>query len=100
MTVLSLFALAIGTLIRHSAGAIAAVLGVTLVVPPLLGLLDSYDWGHHIDDWFPTVAGRFITADHQLAGQLLTPWQGFAVFCAWTALLFVAGGWLLKRRDA
>jgi ABC-2 type transport system permease protein len=100
LTVLSLFALAIGTLIRHSAGAIATVIGVTFVVSPLLGLLDSYDWGHHVDDWFPTVAGRFITADHQLASQLLTPWQGFAVFCGWTALLLIAGGWMLNRRDA
>jgi ABC-2 type transport system permease protein len=100
LTVLGLFALAIGSLIRHSAGAIAAVIGLVLVVGPLLGLLDSYDWGAHVHAWFPTVAGSYITADHQPAGQLLTPWQGFAVFCAWTALLLAGGAVLLKRRDA
>lgn len=100
LTVLGLFALAIGTLIRHSAGAIATVIGLVLVVPPLLSLLDSYDWGEHIHSWFPTVAGGYITSDHQASDQLLSPWQGFAVFCGWTALLLIAGGYLLRRRDA
>ena len=100
LTVLGLFALAIGTLIRHSAGAIAIVIGLVLVVPPLLSLLDSYDWGAHIHAWFPIVAGGYITADHQQSGQLLTPWQGFGVFCLWTALLLAAATYLLDRRDA
>jgi len=100
LTVLGLFALAIGSLIRHSAGAIAAVIGLVLVVGPLLGLLDSYDWGKHVHDWFPTVAGGYITRVQQQPDQVLTPWQGFAVFCLWTALLLAGGAYLLKRRDA
>jgi len=31
---------------------------------------------------------------------VLSPWQGFAVFCAWTAVLLAACGYLLVRRDA
>jgi ABC-2 type transport system permease protein len=100
LTVLGLFALAIGSLIRHSAGAIAAVIGLVLVVGPLLGLLDSYDWGKHVHDWFPTVAGGFIRNVVPASDQVLSPWQGFTVFCGWTALLLIAGGYLLKRRDA
>jgi ABC-type transport system involved in multi-copper enzyme maturation permease subunit len=100
LTVLGLFALAIGSLIRHSAGAISAVIAVVLVIGPLLGLLDSYDWGRHVHDWFPTVAGSYITRVYQQSDQVLTPWQGFAVFCVWTALLLAAGSVLLKRRDA
>jgi hypothetical protein len=100
LTVLGLFALAIGALIRHTAGAIAIVIGLVLVVGPLLGLLDSYDWGKHVHDWFPTVAGGYIVAVHQASDQVLSPWQGFAVFCGWTALLLIIGGYLLRRRDA
>jgi ABC-2 type transport system permease protein len=100
LTVLGLFALAIGALIRHSAGAIAAVIGLVLVAGPLLGLLDSYGWGRHVHDWFPTQAGEYITRIHQASDQVLTPWQGFAVFCSWTALLLAAGAYLLRRRDA
>jgi ABC-2 type transport system permease protein len=100
LTVLGLFAMAIGGLIRHTGGAIATVLGLVLVVPGLLSLLDSYYWGNHIHAWFPTVAGGYITADHQQASQLLSPWQGFAVFCGWTLLLMIAAGYVLRRRDA
>jgi ABC-2 type transport system permease protein len=100
LTVLGLFAIAIGSLIRHSAGAIAAVIGMVLVVGPLLGLLDSYDWGKHVHDWFPTVAGSYITRIQPASDQVLSPWQGLAVFCVWTALLLAAGSYLLKRRDA
>jgi len=100
LTVLGLFALAIGALVRHSAGAIAIVIFLVLIAGGLLSLLDSYDWGAHIHAWFPTVAGAYITAAQQAPGQLLTPWQGFAVFCGWTALLLVAGGYVLDRRDA
>ncbi|HCU94432.1 MAG TPA: ABC transporter permease [Actinobacteria bacterium] len=99
LTVLGLFALAIGSLIRHTAGAITTVIGLVLVIFPLLGLLPD-SWGAHIHAYAPTVAGQLITADHQQPGQLLSPWQGFGVFCAWTALLLIAGGQLLQRRDA
>jgi hypothetical protein len=99
LTVLGLFALAIGSLIRHTAGAITTVIGLVLVIFPLTGLLPS-SWGAHIHAYMPTIAGMLITADKQTSGQLLSPWQGFGVFCAWTALLLIAGGYLLKRRDA
>ena len=99
LTVLGLFALAIGSMIRHTAGAITTVIGLVLVIFPLLGLLPD-SWGAHIHAYAPTVAGQLITADHQQPGQLLSPWQGFGVFCAWTALLLIAGGLLLQRRDA
>jgi ABC-type transport system involved in multi-copper enzyme maturation permease subunit len=36
----------------------------------------------------------------QGADQVLTPWQGFAVLCGWTALLLAAAFYLLRRRDA
>jgi ABC-2 type transport system permease protein len=98
--VLGLFALAIGALIRHTAGGIAIVIGLVLVVGPLLGLLDPYSWGKHVHSWFPTVAGSFITSVQPQDYQTLSPWQGFGVFCGWTALLLVIGGYLLRRRDA
>jgi ABC-type transport system involved in multi-copper enzyme maturation permease subunit len=101
LTVLGLFAMAIGALIRHTAGAIAAVIGLVLVIFPLAALL-PYSWGAHIHAYLPTVAGLLITSDHpdSAAAQLLSPWQGFGVFCAWTALLLAAALFLLQRRDA
>jgi ABC-type transport system involved in multi-copper enzyme maturation permease subunit len=99
LTVLGLFALAIGGLIRHTAGAITAVIGMVLVIFPLADLLPG-SWGAHVHAYLPTVAGQLITADKPASGQLLSAWQGFGVFCAWTALLLAAATYLLQRRDA
>jgi ABC-type transport system involved in multi-copper enzyme maturation permease subunit len=99
LTVLGLFALAIGTLLRHTAGAITTVIGIVLVLPILSGLLPS-SWGAHINAYLPEQAGSLIYAPGRAAGQLLSAWQGFGIFCLWTAVLLVAGGYLLKRRDA
>ena len=99
LTVLGLFALAIGALLRHTAGAITTVIGVVLVLPILSGLLPG-TWGAHINAYLPEQAGSMITHAHQQSSDLLSPWQGFGVFCVWTAILLVAAEYLLRRRDA
>ena len=63
---------AIGSLIRHTAGAVTTVIGLVLVIFNLTGLL-PYSWGAHIHAYMPTVAGVLITQDKEQAGQLLSP---------------------------
>ena len=99
LIVLGLLALAIGTMIRHTAGAIATVIGIVFVLPILSGLLPG-SWGAHINAYLPEQAGTLITHTHEVSGDLLSPWQGFGVLCIWTALLLAAAGYLLARRDA
>jgi hypothetical protein len=99
LSVLGLFAMAIGALIRHTAGAISTVIGVVFVLPILAGLLPG-SWGAHINAYLPEQAGSLIDQAHETSGQLLSPWQGFGVFCLWTALLLAVAGYLLVRRDA
>jgi ABC-2 type transport system permease protein len=99
LTVLGIFALAIGALIRHTAGAISTVIGVILVLPILAGLLPS-SWGAHINAYLPEQAGSLISHAQETPSDLLSPWQGFGVFCIWTLLLLAAAAYLLDRRDA
>jgi ABC-2 type transport system permease protein len=99
LTVLGLLALAVGALIRHTAGAISTVIGVVLVLPILSGLLPG-SWGAHINAYLPQQAGMLISHAHKQAGDLLSAWQGFGVLCIWTALLLAVGIYLLRRRDA
>ena len=99
LTVLGLFALAIGGLIRHTAGAIATVIALVLVIPPLITLIPG-TIANHIHGYLPTVAGQLIGQSSQQPADVLSPWQGFGVFCLWTAVLLAACGWLLLRRDA
>jgi ABC-2 type transport system permease protein len=99
LTVLGLFSLAIGGLIRHTAGAIATVIALVLVVPPLISLIPG-TIANHIHGYLPTIAGTLVAQTSQQPGDVLSPWQGFGVFCLWTAVLLGACGYLLMHRDA
>jgi len=96
---LGVFAIAIGALVRHTAGAITAIIGFVLVLSPLALLLPG-DWGRYVYAYLPTNAGQRIATTVQGPTDLLTAWQGFGVFALWTIALIVAAGYLLKRRDA
>ena len=99
LAVLGLFSLAFGAILRHTAGAITAVLGLVLIVSNLTGLLPD-SWGHHINAWMPTNAGQLILQAQRAPDDLLGPWQGLAVFAGWTALLLVVAAVLFRTRDA
>ncbi|MET7392504.1 ABC transporter permease [Dactylosporangium sp. NPDC005572] len=99
MAVLGLFSLAVGAIVRYTAGAITAVLGLILIVSNLTSLLPG-SWGAHVNAWMPTNAGQLIFQPTVSADALLTPWQGLAVFAGWTALLLATASYLFKHRDA
>jgi ABC-2 type transport system permease protein len=96
---LALFALAIGQLIRHTAGAITAVIGLVLVLVPLSSLIPGKA-GKYVSAYLPTNAGHQITVTTMTPDMLLGPWQGLGIFALWTAALMALAGWLLVRRDA
>jgi ABC-type transport system involved in multi-copper enzyme maturation permease subunit len=99
LTVLGLFALAIGALLRQTAAGITGVVGFVLVLAPLAQLLPG-SLGKHVHAYLPSEAGQLIARAHQNKDDLLSPWQGFGVFCLWTAVLLLAAAYFLKRRDA
>jgi ABC-type transport system involved in multi-copper enzyme maturation permease subunit len=98
-TVLALFSFAVGAVIRHTAGAITAVLGLVLVISGLTGLLPG-TWGSRINAWMPTNAGQLILVPQAGPDPLLTPWQGMAVFAGWTAVVLLLAAALFATRDA
>jgi ABC-type transport system involved in multi-copper enzyme maturation permease subunit len=101
LAVLGLLALGLGTLIRRTAGAVAAVVGLIIILPVLVqGLPPS--WQSAITRYLPSVAGQAVIGRTRFAppGQLLTPWAGFALFCAYTAAVLIAAALTLTRRDA
>jgi ABC-2 type transport system permease protein len=99
LAMLGLFALAIGAIVRHTAGGITGVIGFVLVLAPLAQLLPG-SIGDHIHAYLPSEAGHLIAQARQGQDDLLTPWQGYGVFALWTALLLAVAAVLLKRRDA
>lgn len=99
LAMLGLFSVAIGQLIRHSAGAICTVIGLVLVLVPISGLLPG-TVGKHISAYLPTNAGSLLLSAQPKDNQLLTAWQGYGVFALWVAVLLAVAGWLLVKRDA
>lgn len=98
LTLIGLLGSAFGWLLRNTAGGIAALLGLLLVVPVLFGNLLG-TWGKDVGRFLPGTAGEaFISSargDHMLA-----PWTGLAVMAAWVAVGLVAAAVQLRRRDA
>jgi ABC-2 type transport system permease protein len=99
LAVLGIFSLSIGTLLRHTAAGISTVIGIVFVLP-IIGAFLPGDWGKHVRDYLPSAAGEMITRAQQGPDQVLSPWQGFGVFCIWTAVLLVLAAYFLRRRDA
>ena len=99
LAMLGLFALAIGAIVRHPAAGITGVIGFVLVLSPLANLLPG-EIGDRVHAYLPSEAGHLIAQARQAPNDLLTPWQGYGVFCLWTAVLLVIAAVLLKRRDA
>lgn len=97
LTGITLLALGIGALVRHSAGGIAVVLGLIIVLPILTQVpLDFIDT---IAPYFPSAAGERIVMG-EMDGAVLTPWQGYGVFMIYVVAALAAAGVLLRRRDA
>jgi hypothetical protein len=94
-----LFGLGLGAIIRHSAGAIAAVV-VAIFALPLLLLPLPDSMRNDIVKFLPEqIAGSGITAV-QPEANTLSPWVGLGLLCLYAAILLGVGAFLLARRDA
>ncbi|MGI5268495.1 ABC transporter permease [Nonomuraea sp. CA-218870] len=97
LTACGLFGLGLGTLIRHTAGAIVSAIGLIMVLPPMMTQLPGA-WGTTVADYFTTNAGLLIVSNQDNGS--LGPWSGFAVYLAWVTAAMLAGAVLMRRRDA
>jgi len=98
LTVLSVLALALGFLIRNTAGAITALFAILIVVPAVAAALPD-TWQRNIVPYLPSSAGQAVYMTHQVPNSL-HPWNGFALFCGYTAVAVAGAAFALRRRDA
>jgi ABC-2 type transport system permease protein len=98
LTLLGLFGLGLGAVIRSSAGAVATLFGV-LFVPSLIMTLLPQSWQDTIGPYLPLQAGETIYTVQQQTGTL-GPWAGFGVFSLYAAAALAAGFLLISHRDA
>lgn len=94
---IALAGLGLGALIRHTAGAICAIVGVVFVLPLVLLPLGASGLAEQLTP--EQIAENSITAV-KLTGGALSPALGFAVLCLYVAAALAAGAWAVARRDA
>jgi len=98
LAVLGALGLGLGAILRRTAGAIATLVGLLLILPILVSFLPS-PWSDDLRKWLPAPAGQSIFHTRTDLTDL-SPWVGFAVLCAWAAGALIVGAIVLYRRDA
>jgi hypothetical protein len=98
LVVLGLLALGIGVIVRHTAGAITTFVAAVLVLPLLVSALPS-SLANGIEKFLPFTIGQTMKAVTPQASSF-SPWVGLVILVGYTAVVLVAGGWLLVKRDA
>lgn len=97
LCVVGMLALGIAALVRHTAGAISAYVGVILVLPIIVSAIPG-SLQHQIERLLPLEIGSAMIGD---AGPgAFGPWAGLLIICGYAVLVLALGTVALVRRDA
>jgi hypothetical protein len=105
LAVLGLLALGLATIIRHTAGAISAFVGVVLVLPLIVQALPA-SLSNAVARYLPANIGLVMLSTNDVpaasreVAYAFSPWVGFALLVLYTAVILGIGCWVLVRRDA
>ncbi len=97
LSAIALLGLALGSIIRNTAGAIAAL--PALIYLPLVVLTLPHPWNDTIGRFTLLMAAYQLVSEHSHAELLSRP-LSLAVVVAWTAAGLLTAGVLVQRRDA
>jgi ABC-2 type transport system permease protein len=94
-----LIGLGLGAVIRHTAGAISALVGVLFVLPLILVPLGT-SIQNSVGQFMPMIIAENSLTAVKPVPHSLSPGLGFAVLCLYAVAALAIGGWALARRDA
>jgi ABC-2 type transport system permease protein len=100
LAAVSVFALGLGTILRSSAGGIAAALGVLLLLPTIVMVIAGVtqaEWASNLLPYLLSSAGESLILPSDGG---LEQWQSGLVVAAWALVPLAGGAALLARRDA
>lgn len=98
LVLIGVIAVALGTALRRTAGAVAVLFTVLLVLPGLVTLLPA-PWNNDITLYLPNSAAAAMSAVVRFP-NLLSPTVGLLVLCAYTAATLGIAVVILTCRDA
>ncbi|HEY2563395.1 MAG TPA: hypothetical protein VGI44_06760, partial [Acidimicrobiales bacterium] len=99
LTALGLMALGLATIIRHTAAAISTFVGMLFILPVIADVLPS-SFANDVNRFLPADIGTRMLSVNYHGTDTFGPWLGFALLGGYAAVLLIAGGVLLVRRDA
>jgi ABC-2 type transport system permease protein len=105
----AVISVAVGTMVRHSAGAVSIVLIYSQLVESLVTLIPNV--GDDIQKWMPFyVANKFLTGDPDATNRVLdgpppstatlSPWAALAYFGGFAVLMLIISLVVANKRDA
>src|SRR3984885_11733089 len=100
VTIVALIAFGVGSILRHTAGAIATVIALLFIVPILEQTL-PVEWRWDVMRFLPDAATRVISVT--VGGgdpHLWSAWPQLGVTALWAAVLVGIGAYLFRTRDA
>jgi ABC-2 type transport system permease protein len=101
LALIGLLSLGIATIVRDSAVATGAVLGLLYISPITVAFLGGNPvWQRRLERYSPMNAGLTIEDTTGLHHLPIGPWGGLGVLAIWAAASLVAAGVLLRLRDA
>jgi ABC-2 type transport system permease protein len=100
LALIALLSLGVATIMRDSATSIGIVLGLLYVLPILSQTIGNPHWQRLLQRIAPMSAGLAIQATTDLRSLPISPWAGLGVTAGWAAAALLAGGLLLRIRDA
>jgi ABC-type transport system involved in multi-copper enzyme maturation permease subunit len=98
LTLIGVFAVAVGFVVRSTAGGVAFLFGLLLVMPTL-GLLLPSSWQRHLLPYLPSNAGGSLFSV-RTAEDALSATTSLLVLLVWVAGALASAALILNRRDA
>ena len=100
LALIAVFSMAIGTLLRNTAGGVVTAIGIIFVLPMVVGLVQGIaDWIPDAARFLPSNAGTQLVMANATAEGDLTQLQGGLVLAAWALALLLISLVVTKRRD-
>jgi ABC-2 type transport system permease protein len=100
LALIALLSLGVATALRDSATAIGVILALLYLFPIIIQAVSDPHWQRHLRQLAPMTAGLAVQATTNLRGLPISPWAGLGVLAAWAGAALLAGGLLLRLRDA
>jgi hypothetical protein len=98
LAVVGLLGVGFGFALRHTAGALSALIALLFVIPSIVHQLPT-QWDDDITRLLPTGAAVRLISEHPTASGLSLPWAAVELV-VWPAVVLAIGAVVVSRRDA